>query len=285
MQTKDVFRFLDLPKELRLMIYDRIPYTNDHFTLLRRDWSFFAKKDTNNPDDIAHQGDAEPDQPFVIVVQAPSTAILATCRTTYEEALPSIRKRRSKPHVESFKILCSPDFLDVLSRSGGLLDMTLTSMLEFDATSLAENIQFWLPDCYYVTQEDMKHPQYPMLAYILGQVYHNLWSGRPLPVEISLLDRHLPMFEQFMEMFYWRVMERDHQVTIKIGMAGPRYCEDPSVLKRWEDMLSTVLRDLDDAMDMRSLVYATTNLVKVLRAPRLMGDAKDRWDEEWELQQ
>ena len=50
-------------------------------------------------------------------------------------------------------------------------------------------------------------------------------------------------------------------------------------------MLSTVLRDLDDAMDMRSLVYATTNLVKVLRAPRLMGDAKDRWDEEWELQQ
>ena len=68
-------------------------------------------------------------------------------------------------------------------------------------------------------------------------------------------------------------------------MAGPQYYENPNSLKRWEDTLSYVCRDLDDAMDMRSLVYGTESGMKILRAPRLVGLAVTRWNDEWGLQQ
>lgn len=276
-----VFRFLDLPKELRLMIYDRIPCSCDHFTLSRRDWSFFEKKQLLHRDQNAAHGDADSDKPIIIVVQTPPSSILATCRIIYDEALPVITKRRRKPQLSTLKLLCGADFLDVFSQQDGLLDIVLncsTSTAKERETN--EDVQDWLLDASFVKPQDTKHPHYHILTHIIDQVQQNLCSGYALPIEISLLDRNLHMFEQFMEIFYWRAMEKEGRATIKIGMAGLQYLEKPETLKRWEDTLSYVLRDLDDAMDMRSLVYGTSSAIKIFRAPKLIDSARRRWDEE-----
>lgn len=289
MQDSKTFHFLDLPKELRLMVYDRIPYVNDHLTLSRRDWSFFVKKAPLRRDQNAVFGDADSDKPVIFVVQTPSSSVLATCRTIYDEALPIVSRRRKYPLLQSLKILCGADFLDVFSQQGGLLDIILnwTAPPEGGAQgrqklTTSEKTQDRLLDAELVTIEDTKHPQYSTLTHIIDQVQQNLSSRQNLPIEISLVPRNLHMLEQFIEIFYWRTVEKEGRVTIKIGMAGLQYYKSPHDSHRWEETLSYALRDLDDAMDMRSLVYGTTSGIKILRSLRLSGSSKIRWDEAWE---
>ncbi|KZM19362.1 hypothetical protein ST47_g9548 [Ascochyta rabiei] len=182
--------------------------------------------------------------------------------------------------------MCSPDFLDVFSQQDGLLDIILNWTTTSGGISNHHNetIHDWLLGTNLVTANDTQNPQYATLIHIIDQVKQNLSSRQALPIEVSLLDHNIHMFEQFMEIFYWRAMEMNGKATVKVGMAGQQYLDNPKNLKRWEDTLSYVSRDLDDAMDMRSLVYGNTGGMKVLRAPRMMGSAKTTWDDDWEKQ-
>lgn len=292
MQGSPSFHFLDLPKELRLMVYDRIPCTNGHLSLSRRDWSFFVKKQLLHRDRGAVHGDADSDKAVSIVVQTPQSHILATCRTVYDEALPIISRRRQHPLLSQLRIMCGADFLDVFSQQDGLLDIILNwatpqagNTEELQKPKSNEKIEDWLLDAELVTIEDTKHPQYVKLISIIDQVQQNLSTRHALPIEISLFPRNLHMLEHFMEIFYWRAMEKQGKVTIKVGMVGPQYYEKLCDWNRWEETLSYVLRDLDDAMDMRSLVYGTTSEMKVLRSPKLSPHYKALWDEAWERPQ
>ncbi|KAF3035956.1 hypothetical protein E8E12_006413 [Didymella heteroderae] len=274
------------------MVYDRIPCSNNHLSLSRRDWSFFEKKQPLHRDQGAIHGDADSDKPIVFVLQVPPPSILATCRTIYDEALPIISKRRQRPLLKQLRIMCGADFLDVFSQQDGLLDIILNwttsrdrGVGDIQKLKSNEKIEDWLLETSLFTMEDTKHAQYITLTHIIDQVQQNLSSRYALPIEISLYPRNLHMLEHFMEIFYWRVMGKQGKVTIKIGMAGPQYYEILCDWNRWEETLSYVLRDLDDAMDMRSLVYGTTSAMKVLRSPKLAVSFKARWDEAWERQQ
>lgn len=274
------------------MVYDRIPCVNDHLTLSRRDWSFFVKKQPLHRDRNAVHDDADSDKLVALIVQTPPPSIFATCHIVYNEALPIISRRRQRPHLKQLKILCGADFLDVFSQKDGLLDIILNwTTPQEDGTEQVlklktnENIESWLLDAELVTIEDTKNVQYSTLAYLIDQVQQSLSSRHAPPIEISLIPHNLHMLEQFMEIFYWRTMEKQGRVTIKVGMARRQHCNDSVDSHRWEETLSYVLRDLDDAMDMRSLVYGTTSGIKVLRSNKLLGSSRTLWDEGWNKQQ
>jgi hypothetical protein len=72
------FRLLDLPKELRLMIYERLPQEIKYYRILLRKPScnphYYQNKDHNSQ------------MPMMFIKKTIATSILATCKTVYEEA-------------------------------------------------------------------------------------------------------------------------------------------------------------------------------------------------------
>jgi hypothetical protein len=84
-QCKTPFRFLDLPKELRLQVYERIPIVTRHHRIEFR-------KDNEN-------------HTFTILSKhVPGIYLLESCPHVYSEAI-SLRKRLQAPNTEPLRLI------------------------------------------------------------------------------------------------------------------------------------------------------------------------------------
>jgi hypothetical protein len=87
------FRFPDLPKELRLMVYERIPITIRHNVY---------RNPTGHPDDPTITSN------IAVVIQSFLVSILRTCRFTYYECKAHVSPKLHRLKNEPMRIIVDP---------------------------------------------------------------------------------------------------------------------------------------------------------------------------------
>lgn len=100
------FRFLDLPKELRLLVYENLPRTIKHHQ-------------TRHPDEPSHR--------MSFILKSVPVAILSTCRTVHDEARPILQAT-----LNAFVRDVPPRLIDGVSGrgEGRLLDAVIRAVMK-----------------------------------------------------------------------------------------------------------------------------------------------------------
>ncbi|KAF1993448.1 hypothetical protein P154DRAFT_567993 [Amniculicola lignicola CBS 123094] len=146
------FRFLDLPKELRLMVYDRIPIITKHSTFTRSNYT----EQVNSHHPLVYT--------FIIITQSISISILTTNHQIHSEASDIIAKKVADVLSKRPKIMVSIQNLANLWEYGGPLiplhgyafALRRNPAVQF-ATYIEEAIQSWT-SVKYRTRNFLAYP-------------------------------------------------------------------------------------------------------------------------------
>jgi hypothetical protein len=104
-----LFRFLDLPAELRIMVYERLPITTRHHT--------FSHRAVRSRDDYVNDLPEDTDIDVSLVIKSLPVALLAICKQIHSEAShhmqPALERLRTEPmrlivDTQSFAPLFQP---------------------------------------------------------------------------------------------------------------------------------------------------------------------------------
>jgi hypothetical protein len=146
--TAEPFRFLDLPKELRLMVYEFIPVTTRHHVL---DDPTFRNPHLPNCAESANHPASNSTVTFV-AKSLSVTGILSTCQLVHEEAGAILAARLARLKKEPLRLIVdSPSrvFAMSIARGYGLLQHALRGLLKL----LRREEEFAWPGslslCYY----------------------------------------------------------------------------------------------------------------------------------------
>ncbi|KAF2630436.1 hypothetical protein BU25DRAFT_456168 [Macroventuria anomochaeta] len=168
------FRFLDLPKELRFMVYENLTISTRQLRLLPLETGL----------QIEHQMTASfDDQPAITVtLQTLPVQIFSICQLIYSEALPFLTRELDKIHKTIPRIIVDADCLYKCALDG-------TKKLLCALVDKLEQYPFFSPApgaVYSRSMEKEVRSQYPReVQQWLAQCTHLFLSQRPTPCPFS----------------------------------------------------------------------------------------------------